>query len=212
MKTLDITKTHEGIVVLTGFGGKHWETGYYLNGKLYAEGREGLEDAEALAKLCKKLAKDAGCSWSERLTHIWWRLESYSDIPKTLSAYDAKTVKAYQTQGEEALEEVVGSFTSRESDEKYRVSKAYELGGGAEDKFEAWYAEYLTQMGSFNRMHDEKMARYLRLSRDTATDVFTQAQAELADLWRSYLFDVYRANKPLDPVAKRAFREMRNQA
>jgi hypothetical protein len=208
MKTLDVTKTHAGIVVLTGFGGKAWDTAYYLNGKLYAEGREDPSDSEALAKLCRKLAKDAGYAWSERLTHIWWRLSNHSDVPKTLAVYDAKTVKAYQTLGPSSFDEMHVWVAQRASDEMYMVSEAYELSGGAEGQFEGWYRDYLEKTGSFNSIHDDKLARYARMRPETPKAEFETCHGELATLMRAYLADVYRAPKPMDAVAKRAYRNM----
>jgi hypothetical protein len=210
MKTLDVARTHDGIVVVSGFGAKAWETAYYVNGKLFAADRETPEDAKALRKLCKKLAKDLGYTWAERFTHIWWRLDSYVDVmPKTLAVYDRETVKAYERYSEEDLQDRAVFISLRPADEMSAVSEVYELSGGLEDEFEDWYRAYLADVGTFNAMHDEKLALYMRLGRTTPDAEYREVQAELEDLTRAYLADVYRAPKPLDAVAKRVLKKVR---
>ena len=206
LKTLDITKTHAGLVVLSGFGNDHWESAYYLNGKLYASG-DSVEDSQSLTKLCKKLARDAGYTWTERRTHIWWRLESFSDIPKTLKAYDRDTLEAYRKLGASTLAELALNYVpSAVADEKEVVRQVYELAGGEHEQFEVWFINYLKTVGSFNKNFEAQVSRYLRLDGQTPADEFKATLADTLLCWRTYLNGVFLASKPLDAVARRALK------
>lgn len=208
MKTLDVSKNHDGIVVLSGFGNDHWKTAYYLNGKLYASGRYCMEEADVLAKLCRKLAKDAGYAWTERHTHIWWRLESFPEIPKTLKAYDAQTADAYRTRGASALaERPIKYLPQRITEEKDEVRTVYELAGGAPDQFDDWFYAYVQTVGSFNSKCEESVLRYRQCTGQTAPDEFNAAFNGAANDLRRYLDAVFRAPKPLDAVARRALKK-----
>jgi hypothetical protein len=212
MTTLDITNTSTGIILLQGFGEKHWETGIYLNGNLFEGGRDDFEEDEPSTKLCRFLAKEAGYSWEEHTTHIWWRLSSYSDIPGTLAEYDEQTVQAYRNASVDdyaaGLEQL---FIPDKRDEEYRMMyRAFALSGGDDVQFDTWYDGWLQTHRSFNDRHRADMDRYLALGarvrndESSMRDALEQQRNVLRGHLKQYLVDAYRADKPLDPVAKRA--------
>ena len=214
MPTLDITNIRGDLVIVSGFGLKHWETAVYLKGALFASGRDGFEDADHPAtKLSKHLAAEAGYSWVERETHIWWRQGSWSDIPESLSEYDALTLEAYRATSEQGyLESIRGAYIPRNvEEERHNVAGAFAFSGGDEDQFETWYSAWLENHRSFNDRYrsevDKRIILDARRKESDSVEV-TLASAEqykvLQDLLTGYLLEAYRADKPLDTVAIRA--------
>lgn len=212
MTALDITNVSNGIVVVSGFGEKHWETAIYINGELFAEGRDALEDDHPATKLCKHLAGKAGYSWEERETHIWWRMSSYSDIPGTLAEYDAATVQAYKEDYEQQYLEFSREsyIPSSQEEENRHAYHAYALSGGDETQFKPWYETWLKEKQSFNDRFRAEVDKFLLLQarrnpdEEWETSPSREQQKKLRKYLAEYLLEMFRAEKPLDPVAKRA--------
>ena len=213
MTTFDITQKHDGIVVLSDFGRKYRKTAVYLHGELFTTSRDGYKDDHPATKLSKHLAAEAGHVWREYTTHIWWHLSNQFDIPETLADYDAATTEAYRTAwAGKYLEYIESSDIPRgPEDEEWLVRRHYVLSGGKEEDFVTWYyTTWLESRKSYNERCRNDMDKYQLLEAicnwhpdDVRGEIDQQHQVLRAHL-REYLLGVYRATKPLDPVAERA--------
>jgi hypothetical protein len=213
MRTLDINDSPNGIVILNGFGDKDWEFATYLNGKLIGQSRQDLEEDHPSLKLNRLLAVEAGLSWEERLTHIWWRTTFYCTAPDTLSEYVEKTLEAFRNASEKDLQPVLErAYIPREPADAIRqVGWAYSLGGGAEGQFDSWYKNWLVAQQSFEERFHVELERRRELEEawkaagsNALSDEHKAQFRILEKCMQEYLLDAYRADKPLDSFAKRA--------
>ena len=212
MATFDITQEHDGIVIISGFGDKHWETAAYVNGQLFASDRHGFEDDQPATKLCKHLATLSGHAWREYTTHFGWRLRSWCEVPKSLAEYDAQTLQHFKEMTPESfLDEIGAPAIPRKPDEELGLmSRAYELSGGNSAQYHAWHADWLGTKGCFSDRFQSEIDRFIllyardELKSESSQQAWNQQRELLLSHLSEYLLEAYRAEKPLDPVAARA--------